>query len=95
MNFRYTKAEKAAWVAWLKVYSAEKFFEAFMENAQGARSTCLHCGEPIYLDIVEGGGVCDWRTEEGDYGCNDSPETTTEGCGSHKPQGLTVREVKS
>lgn len=39
-----------------------------------------------YLDIVEGGGVPDWRTDDGDYGCGDSPETNDEGTGGHYPR---------
>ena len=76
------------WVAWLKWYGIRKFMNAFIRNAQGAESRCIHCHEPIYLDCLEGGGVPDWKTEGGDYGCERSPETNSEGCGGHFPKRL-------
>ena len=85
---KFTKADRSIWAAWLRGYGAEKFYDAFMLNAQFAKSTCIHCGEDIYLDIAEGGGVPDWRNKDGDYGCNMSPETTSEGVGSHMPERL-------
>ena len=83
-----TKADKDSWVKWLEHYGIDKFFDAFVRNAQDAQSTCVHCRESIYLDIVEGGGVPDWKTSDGDYGCIDSPETCEEGTGSHFPERL-------
>ena len=83
-----TKAERQAWVEWLKDYGLGQFFDAFVSNAQGAQSTCVYCREHIYLDIVEGGGVPDWKTSDGDYGCPDSPETCKEGMGSHFPERI-------
>jgi hypothetical protein len=80
--------EKTQWVAWLAKYGADKFLESFLRNAHGAESTCTHCDAEIYLDLLEGGGVADWKTEDGDYGCYDSPDTTSEGCGSHIPYRL-------
>lgn len=80
--------EKREWVKWLESYGLDKFFDAFLANTQGAQSTCIHCREKIYLDIVEGGGVPDWKTEDGDYGCADSPETSEQGTGSHMPRKL-------
>jgi hypothetical protein len=80
--------ERAEWVAWLMNYSAAAFYDAFLHNAQGAQSECIHCHNTIYLDIVEGGGVPDWKTEDGDYGCGDSTETTITGTGSHMPKRL-------
>jgi hypothetical protein len=80
---------KSAWVSWLATYGADKFFDAFMANAQNALSTCVHCGEEIYLDIAEGGGVPDWSSNDelgGDYGCLHSPDTTEEGTGGHFPR---------
>jgi hypothetical protein len=85
---RATTEDRAEWVAWLESYGIGKFFDAFVSNTQGARGTCAHCGESIYLDIVEGGGVSDWKTEDGDYGCGDSPDTGSEGTGSHTPERL-------
>ena len=32
--------------------------------------------------------VPDWKTEDGDYGCGESPETCAEGTGSHMPERL-------
>jgi hypothetical protein len=54
--------------------------------AEGAEGRCEACGERIYLDVREGGGVPDWRTAGGDYGCDASPDTTEEGTGSHEPR---------
>lgn len=83
-----TKKERTGWVRWLKSYGGGPFFDAFLRHAQDAEGECVHCGQKIYLDIVEGGGVPDWRTSDGDYGCGDSPETTEEGVGSHEPKKL-------
>ena len=83
--------EREHWAKWLEHYGAEKFYDAFMRNAQNAQSTCVHCREPIYLDIAEGGGVPDWCTHDGDYGCFESPDTDDEGTGGHMP---TVRRGK-
>lgn len=88
-NWKLPEA-RAAWAAWLHTFGAEQFFDAFIRSAQGARSKCVYCRLDIYLDIVEGGGVPDWRTEDGDYGCDRSPETTEEGVGSHKPEKLSL-----
>ena len=80
------------WSHWLATYKegdksgAERFYDAFMFNAQNAEGTCVHCNEPIYLDIREGGGVPDWRTIDGDYGCDNSPEGTDDACGGHTPR---------
>ena len=82
-----TKTHKAEWVAWLKDYGIDKFYDVFVKVAQGAKSHCLYCREAITLDIVEGGGVPDWKLEDGDYGCDDSPETCDKGVGSHKADG--------
>lgn len=86
-----TKKDRAEWVAWLRSYGAGKFFDAFVQTAQGAESDCVHCGQKIYLDIVEGGGVPDWGSRiKGisglDYGCPESPFTNAEGTGGHKPR---------
>lgn len=80
------KKSRAEWVAWLNRYGAAKFFDAFVEIAQDAQSTCVQCKLPIYLDIVEGGGVPDWHTEGGDYGCGRSPFSNSEGTGGHEPK---------
>ena len=79
---------RTGWIAWFERFGAAKFYDAFMRNAQYAESRCVHCREPIYLDIAEGGGVPDWRTDDGDYGCGDSPATNDEGTGSHMPVRL-------
>ncbi len=77
------QAEREDWTQWLKTYGAGKFYDAFMSIAQNAEGTCVHCDQPIYLDIREGGGIPDWRTLDGDYGCNNSPENDEDGCGGH------------
>ena len=87
------ETERSQWVSWLAEYGAEKFYAAFMHTAQDARSKCEYCGRTIQLDIREGGGVPDWH-HLGDYGCDDSPETTEDGCGSHKAQGTTFFNVE-
>lgn len=80
-----TDTARDAWVDWLKSYGAGPFYDAFIRTAQGARSLCVHCEARIFLDIREGGGVPDWRTRDGDYGCPDSPDTDDEGTGGHEP----------
>lgn len=88
------KKSRAEWVAWLRGYGAAQFFDAFVRTAQYAESECVYCGQKIYLDIVEGGGVPDWGSAFGDrsagldYGCPDSPDTTDEETGGHEPKKL-------
>lgn len=84
----WRKRAKQEWVKWLEEYGADKFYDAFVLTAQDAESECVQCGEPIFLDIVEGGGAPDWRTEGGDYGCSDSPDTNEDGQGGHEPKRL-------
>jgi hypothetical protein len=84
---------KKDWLEWLKVYGADKFLDAFMRTAHGAESTCIYCKQPIYLDMLEGGGVADWGTTISgvhglDYGCSNSPDTDEEGTGGHMPRRL-------
>lgn len=79
---------KLNWVDWLEDYWADKFYDAFMKYAQNAKGSCLYCGNDIYLNIPEIGGIPDWKLRDGDYGCNQSPETNEEGCGGHKPEKL-------
>lgn len=77
--------EKREWLQWFKRYGARKFIDAFLSTVEGAESTCVYCGEKIYVDVLIGGGVPDWSTQSGDYGCSDSPETNDECCGPHMP----------
>lgn len=77
--------QREDWVAWLAGYGAGEFYDAFLSIAQGAKGRCIHCGEDIYLDIVEGGGVPDWGVD-GDYGCWASPDTNDEGTGGHEAE---------
>ena len=84
----HATSDRRSWVVWLDSYSAAKFYDAFMQTAQDAESTCTQCGARIYLDIREGGGVPDWRGRSGDYGCISSPDTTDDGTGSHRPRKL-------
>lgn len=83
---RYSKAEKQSWVEWLTNFGLMKFLNAFLRNVEGAESTCRHCGEKIYVDVMVGGGVPDWSTRDGDFGCPKSPNTNEEGCGGHEPR---------
>lgn len=80
--------KRQEWVLWLFDYGPGKFYDAFVRTAQYARGLCEHCGESIYLDVVEGGGVPDWRDESGSYGCPDSPDNSDEGTGAHVPEKL-------
>jgi len=82
---RLSSKERKSWVMWLRIFGAAKLFDSIMVNAQGAESRCIHCGKPIYFDIVEGGGVPDWKTADGDYGC-----TSVRANGSHMPKRLTL-----
>jgi hypothetical protein len=88
----WNKTDKRQWCDWLTRYLAaegrEGLFDALVRTIQGAQSTCTYCEQFITCDIVEGGGVPDWKTSDGDYGCDDSPETSGDGCGSHKPIGV-------
>lgn len=92
-----TKAQneqaRAGWIKWLEDFGIGAFYDAFITHAQGAQASCRHCGEQIYLDIVEGGGVPDWGSAmdgiDGlDYGCPNSPDTDEEGTGGHDPRKL-------
>jgi hypothetical protein len=80
--------ENSDWVKWLQVYGSGKFYDAFIRIAQGAKGKCVNCDEDIFLDIEEGGGVVDWKTEDGDYGCRNSPLNNDEGTGDHVPEKL-------
>ena len=82
--------QKESWTQWLNWYiakfGAESIYDSLIRSIQGARSVCSQCGQPIYCDIVEGGGVPDWKTEGGDYGCWKSPDTNDDGTGGHMPE---------
>jgi len=82
----FTEQEKADWLKWLEQYGADKLFDSLMRSVQDVRSRCVHCDEPIYCGILEGGGVPDWKTGDGDYGCRFSPETGPDGTGGHCPR---------
>ena len=85
----YNEKSKRAWTAWLRKYGLRKVLDSFLANVEGAESTCVHCGEKIYVDIMIGGGVADWGTYDGDFGCPDSPDTNEEGTGGHMPRRKT------
>lgn len=87
---KVTEQDRSSWVKWLETYGAEKLFDSIIRNVQNVESECVHCGEKIYCDIVEGGGVPDWGTKVSgcnglDYGCPDSPDTGEDGTGGHEP----------
>ena len=48
---------------------------------------CLWCGEYVESQRDLAGATCPldpaWATEDGDFGCDESPETTDDGVGSH------------
>lgn len=82
----HTQEAKQQWLEWLDEHGAEDFLDAFLRDVEGAESTCIHCGEKIYVDVMIGGGVADWSTHDGDFGCPNSPETNDEGTGGHTPR---------
>lgn len=79
------KRAKENWIDWLQVYGANKFLESFLESVEGAQSICKHCGQQIHVDVLVGGGVPDWSTVDGDFGCGESPDTDEGGTGGHEP----------
>ena len=40
-------ADKNGWLAWLAWYGPDKFYDAFLANAQGALSECVYCHQEI------------------------------------------------
>lgn len=75
-----------------------------LKNASGKlikmeMGPCLWCGEWVESRRDEAGSTnpfdpC-WATREGDYGCDASPETCEEGCGSHaRPYDLALALLK-
>lgn len=61
----------------------------------GRTDTCAYCGETIIEIQDPYSFVIDWGAEDHrhpgdpkwcDWGCSDSPETDSEGCGSHFPK---------
>jgi len=79
-----TDKARRQWRDWIRKVGPSYFYRAFVEIAQGAEGRCTQCKERIYLDVVEGGGVPDWHTANGDYGCPASPDTSADGTGSHQ-----------
>jgi hypothetical protein len=84
--------ERDEWCHWLRGYTPEKFYDAFLETAQGAESECVNCGEKIYLDIVEGGGAPAWKNTRGEYGCDHSREKNADVLGYHCPRKLKEKD---
>lgn len=69
---------------------------------EGTEADCIHCGERILLDQMEGGGPGkdwgtspeDWKGHGGsgmDYGCGEHPLSGSQGCYGHEPNPPTVR----
>lgn len=56
---------------------------------------CIWCGQYVEEGREDAGATnpfdpC-WQTEDGDFGCNNSPETCEEGCGNHaRPYDLAL-----
>lgn len=82
---KQTKRAKKEWLGWLDRYGPNNFLEAFLKNVENAESECQYCHCKIYVDVLIGGGVPDWSTESGDFGCAESPDTNDEGTGGHMP----------
>ena len=78
--------ERQQWLQWLEHYGPAKFLDSFLNVVEGAESVCIHCGHKIYVDVLIGGGVPDWSTRDGDFGCDASPDTSENGCGGHIPR---------
>jgi hypothetical protein len=85
-------AQIDGWVKWFEGYGARRFLESFLRNAHGAQSQCRYCSSAIYLDLLEGCGVADWRTVRGDYGCAAAPESDDEAVSGHLPVGVVERD---
>lgn len=83
---KITNKQKDEWIRWLDTYGARNFLDSFLRNVENAESTCIYCKQKIYVDVLIGGGVPDWSTEDGDFGCDKSPETDDEGAGGHMPE---------
>lgn len=79
------KKAKKEWLEWFTIYGPKKFLNSFLRNVEGAEGKCIYCGYPIYVDVLIGGGVPAWSTENEDFGCDKSPDTCSEGVGSHRP----------
>lgn len=86
MTKRELAREKKKWLAWLEKYGAAKFLDAFLRNVENAESRCIHCKQPIFVDVLVGGGVPDWSTAGGDFGCPNSADTNDDASGSHVPR---------
>lgn len=82
---KQTAGARKAWLRWFETYGPERFLDAFLANVEGAVSQCRHCTRPIYVDVLIGGGVPDWSTEDGDFGCDANPDNDEEGTGGHSP----------
>lgn len=82
---KHTEGEIRSWLRWCKTYTIERFIRAFLSNVEGAQGTCQYCRRSIYVDVLIGGGVPDWSTEDGDFGCDAAPDTDRDGCGAHMP----------
>ena len=78
------------WLVWVRRPGmAEALFDWCQSNLEGVTATCVHCRATITLDAGTGtGGVFDWHTHGGDYGCDSSPESGPDGCGGHTPGGV-------
>ena len=54
---------------------------------------CLWCGQ-ILVDGADLSGFTgpgpDYMTTDGDFGCDPSPDTNEDGCGSHTPDVVTT-----
>lgn len=83
---KITNKQKDEWIRWLDTFGARNFLESFLRNVENAESTCVYCKQKIYVDVLIGGGVPDWSTGTGVFGCEKSPETDEEGTGGHMPK---------
>lgn len=64
-----------------------------MYSERRAIARCLWCKESLVdgadLSGFTGSGP-DYMTKDGDFGCDHSPDTNEEGCGSHTPDTVTT-----
>jgi len=77
----FTEKEKSGWARWLDNFGPRPFLNHFLRNVEGAESICAHCNHTIYVDVMIGGGVADWSTFDGNFGCQ-----SVRSNGSHMPR---------
>jgi len=74
-------------MATLKAVPVKPLISADGRAVPMSEGPCLWCGEWVtsQRDVAGCTNPQDpaWATEDGDFGCNNSPETNDDGCGDH------------